>query len=345
MFVSASLTINKSLLLVFLIFPLGLLWAQNDSIRLANDDLLVGEVKELVTGVLTVETSYSDEDFKIEFNKVRELIIQRKSIIILTKGRRRFGNIRSQNSKEIAITLGDGTVEIHRLNELIALQEVEDKFWKRITASIDLGYTQTRANSTSQLTISGRLNYTGVNWLIEGASNKLRSNQNNAEDVQRTDANLRFTRLLPNKWYLLGEVNFLSNTEQALDARISPNLGVGRLLVSTNRLFLGLATGYALNIENFVDASLDRTSSELFLSSTFNMYDFENINLLSNLKFYPSLTESGRIRADYDITLKYDLPWDFYIKAGFTFNYDNQPAISGNQFDYIFTSGFGWEFN
>ncbi len=75
------------------------------------------------------------------------------------------------------------------------------------------------------------------------------------------------------------------------------------------------------------------------------MFDFEDIDLYSSVLFYPSLSEGGRLRTDYDLTLKYDLPLDFYIKAGFTFNYDNQPAVSGNQFDYIITSGFGWEFN
>ena len=65
----------------------------------------------------------------------------------------------------------------------------------------------------------------------------------------------------------------------------------------------------------------------------------------TGIDFYSSLSEKKRIRTDYDITLKYDLPLDFYIKLGFTLNYDNQPAIAGNKHDYIFTSGFGWEFN
>lgn len=75
------------------------------------------------------------------------------------------------------------------------------------------------------------------------------------------------------------------------------------------------------------------------------MFDFSDLNLKTGLKIYPSLSEKGRIRIDYDLTLKYDLPLDFYIKMGFTLNFDNQPAIEGNDFDYIFTSGFGWKFD
>jgi hypothetical protein len=75
------------------------------------------------------------------------------------------------------------------------------------------------------------------------------------------------------------------------------------------------------------------------------MFDFNDFDLNTGIKFYPSLSEKGRIRTDYDLTLKYDLPLDFYVKLGFTLNFDNQPAIEGNDFDYIFTSGFGWEFD
>ena len=40
------------------------LCAQKDSIKLRNNDLLVGEIKTLTKSVLTFKTSYSDKDFK-----------------------------------------------------------------------------------------------------------------------------------------------------------------------------------------------------------------------------------------------------------------------------------------
>ncbi len=152
-------------------------------------------------------------------------------------------------------------------------------------------------------------------------------------------------RILPRKWYLLGEVSFLANTEQALDSRISPSIGLGKFLISTNKLYLGLSLGYAYNIENYVDASLDKTSSEIFLFSEFNMFDYEDIDLKTGIKLYPSLSENGRFRTDFDLTLKYDLLLDFYIKLGFALNFDNQPAIEGNDFDYIFNTGLGLKFD
>ena len=41
--------------------------------------------------------------------------------------------------------------------------------------------------------------------------------------------------------------------------------------------------------------------------------------------------------------VKYDLPLDFYVKGGFTLNYDNQPTVGAGEVDYVLNTGFGWE--
>ncbi len=319
--------------------------AQNDTIHLVNNEFLVGEVKSFDRGVLTIETSYSDKDFKVEFNKVRGLFIQRKCNIILTEGRRRFGNIRTDTRGMVMITLEDGTIEHFKLEEVIALQEIHEKFWNRFTVALDFGFILTKANNSTQFTIGGQFDYTDEKWLFEGNINLLNSVQDDVDRIERTDAKLQLIRLLSKKYYLLGDVSFLSNTEQALDGRISPSIGVGKFLISTNKLYLGVNLGFAYTIENYTDASLNKTSSEAVIGLSYNMYDFKDLDLNTGVKFYPSLSENGRIRTDYDLILKYDLPLDFYIKLSFTLNFDNQPVVEGSSLDYIFTSSFGWEFN
>lgn len=320
-------------------------YTQNDTIQLKNNNVLAGEIKSISKGVLTFKTSYSDKDFKIKFHKVKGLVVQRKCLVILTRGRRRFGNIKTDNGGNIIIRLEDNSIESFNLDEVITLDEVDDNFWSRIKGSIDLGYNFTKANNNSQFTIGGNLNYVDKRWLIEGDISVLNSRQDNADKTKRTDANLEFIRILPRKWYLLGNIPFLANTEQALEGRINPGVSFGKFLISTNKLYLGLSVGLTYNIEEYADESLNKTSSEALLSTSFNMFDFEDINLKTDIKLYSSLSEKKRTRVDYDVTLKYDLPLDFYLKLGFTLNYDNQPAIAGNDIDYIFTSGFGWVFD
>ena len=335
----------KNYFSVFILLISAIANAQNDTIRLRNSEVLMGEVKSFSRGIIIIETHYSDKDFRVEFNKVKGISIQRKCIILLTEGRRRFGNIKTDSKGMVKIISIDHTVEYFKIDEIIAFEEVNDKFWNRFNGSIDIGFNFTKANNDSQFTIGGAINYIDEIWLLKGEINVLNSNQENAEKTKRTDASLELIRILKRKWYLFGDVSFLSNTEQALDSRINPNLGAGRFMISTNKLYLGLSLGFAYNIENYVDSSLDKTSTEAFISTSFNMFDYTDVSLTTGLKFFVSLSEKGRVRSDYDITLKYDLPLDFYIKMGYTLNYDNQPAIEGNDFDYIFTSGFGWEFD
>jgi hypothetical protein len=68
-----------------------------------------------------------------------------------------------------------------------------------------------------------------------------------------------------------------------------------------------------------------------------------DLNLLTNISAFPSLTEKDRIRLDWKFDIKYDLPLDFYIGLGTTVNYDNSPAVGTSEVDYIFQTVAGWK--
>ncbi|AUS04372.1 DUF481 domain-containing protein [Pseudotamlana carrageenivorans] len=340
-----SLLKNKIVyILIFCIPYLG--FSQADTLKLENKTLLIGEVKLLKQGVITIETDYSDSDFKVEFDKVDYIHLQKKSLVILTKGRRRFGHLTTNKKGLGQVITEDGRIETFTLSEMVALNEIDDNFWQRFRGSIDLGYNISKANNLHQFTASGALHYIDKMWLMDGSISILNSIQDNADKTKRTDAKIDIYRILiDGKWYILANTSFLSNTEQALDARISPSIGAGKFIKNNNKLYWGLTLGLSYNIENYVDSSLDKTSSEAFIGTTLNMFDFDDISLTAEAKILPSLSQKGRIRSDIDATVKYDLPSDFYIKAGFTINYDNQPAIEGNDTDYVLTTGVGWKFD
>ena len=334
----------KSFLCCFLLIG-TIVYGQRDTLRLKTNDQIIGEIKSLTTGTLTMETAYSDDDFTIEFDQVSEMIIEKKCIIDLTEGGNRFGYVKSEEPGKVTITGEDGSKETFDISDIIGLKEVEDNFLSRFSGAIDLGFNITKASNNRQLNISGRLSFTSQKWIFNTNINSLSSNQDNAEDVKRLDANIESLRLMRGDWFLTAEVIYLQNTEQALDARWSPNLAVGNMLVSSSKMYFGISAGLNMNFENFVDETLDKSSAELLFQTSLNMYNFEDLNLTANLKLFPSLTERRRFRTDFIFNISYDLPWDFYIKLGLTINYDNQPAISGNDIDYIFKSGLGWSFN
>lgn len=319
--------------------------SQNDTITLKNGNVLFGEIKKIRSGVLTMETPYSDSDFTIDFSEVTEIKIQKSCFIILTQGRRRTGSILPSDPNKFSFKSETFGIEIFNINELIFLDEISESFWSRFKGNIDLSFNLTKANTARQLNTGGGLYYRGPKWISSLNISALDAQQDNAEEIQRTDINGEIQRILPKNWYLLSNLSYLSNTEQALEGRYAIRAGLGRYLALSNKLSWGLNAGLNYNIENFSDGTSSKESTELYLGSQFIMFDFKDFDLNTNINLFPSLSEQGRWRIDYNLDIKYDLPWDFYIKTGLQFNYDNQAAISGSDFDYIFTTGFGWKFD
>ena len=67
------------------------------------------------------------------------------------------------------------------------------------------------------------------------------------------------------------------------------------------------------------------------------------MSLLTKIVVYPSITEKGRVRLDFNFDMKYDLPLDFYLQIGTTLNFDNQAVEGAPELDYVVQSTFGWK--
>ena len=101
--------------------------------------------------------------------------------------------------------------------------------------------------------------------------------------------------------------------------------------------------GVNRNLEQYSSETEDRNSWEGNLGTELNLYDIGDFNLMTRLTAYAGITDRERFRTDFSLDTKYDLPYDLYIKIGLTINYDNKPAEGASETDYVFQTGFGWE--
>jgi len=317
-------------------------FSQKDSLKLKNNDIIVGELKSMVNGIVIMKTSYSDKDFRIEYINVKEIYLDQSFLINLVNKSHYLGKARSIKEGVVEITSNGLTFETN-IKNIIQLKAIDTKFWSRFSGNIDLGFNLTKSNNFNQFSLGSGIKYDSEIWNFSASYSSLLTNQDNVDEIKRVEWNVDAQRYIIKEWFAIVDVSFLSNTEQALKGRVSTLGGIGKYLIRTNRLFLGVRVGVNYNIETYFDESLDKKSTEANLAANFNMFEFGDFNLTTDFTAYPSLSESGRFRLDYNLALKYDLPWDFYIKLDFAVNYDNQPAIEGNDFDYIFNSGLGWE--
>jgi hypothetical protein len=335
---------HRFLILFFILtcsyFPLR---AQVDTLILKNNDIIVGEIKSMDRGVLTIETPYSDSDFKIEWEGIREIYSTTFFLLTLSDGRRYNGTIRSDDQEKVIINDVDIGQTTEGISQIVYLNALEDEFWRRLNASIDFGYSFTKANNLKQVNLRSALGFINEKWSLDASYDHTRSTQDEVAPTKRTDIGITFRKILQNDWYLPVNISFLSNTEQKLDLRTNAKMGVGKYLIHTNNSYWGVGGGASYVNEIFSSEDPDRNSWEIYAGTELNLYDVGDFSLLTKISLYRSVTEKGRWRSDLNLDTKYDLPLDFYIRVGFSMNYDNQSVEGTANTDYIFQTSFGWE--
>lgn len=336
---------KKTLLLFFLLSFLKINAQISDTLVLKNNDIIVGEIKTMNKGIVQIETDYSKEDFKVEWKHVKSIGSERIHIINLSNGSLLNGKItkiKTPNKCEIT-NIETQTKSIIDLSDIVRIKPVDNSFWDRLDASFDAGIKLTKSQNLQQLSINVNLGYTAKKWYGTATYKQIQSVQDDIDPIRRIDTDLSYIHLLPKDYFIPLSIVTLKNTEQDIDLRIVSKAGYGKYLIHSNKKYWGIASGLSFNHERFTEMPEPNKSLELFLGSDLNLYDIGDFSIQSKVNFFPSLTESKRIRADFSVDTKYDLPLDFFIKLSFIYNYDNKPKEGASKDDYVFQTTFGWK--
>jgi len=357
---------KKLLLLLYVFMINGSLVSAQDIIRLKNGNEINGELKNMNRGVVTMETDYSDSDFKIEWDNLTYIKTKSKYIISLSKESiddmkgfmsnndslrgRINATLESHPTNPDFIILHTHEEDKHvRYDQIVYLKSFNETFISRLSATVDVGFNISKANNLKQLNISSTLGYVTDVWGANGGFNVIDSEQDSIARTHRLDARISFSWYLPKDLYLSVSADYLENDELELDLRSTYKTGLGFFILRTNHLYWKVEGGVGYNIERYFVKITDpvdpnpRKSAEGYIGTEVNLFDIGDLNLMTNIVVYPSITEDGRTRSDFKFEAKYDLPFDLYIKASTTVNYDNMPAVEGGEYDYVVSTGLGWE--
>lgn len=317
-------------------------YAQKDSLILINGNIIVGELKDMDRGVIDIKTSYSKSDFKVKWEGIKEIYSETRFLITLTDGSRYNSAISSVSNGKVLIYDEGGGEHYVYLQDIVLLKSLKDGFWDRLNASVDFGYSFTKARNFKQITSRSAVGYLADRWSAALNYSALYSTQDEADPVSRTDGGGAFRYYLQKDWYIPGDLNFLSNTEQKITLRTIAKIGIGKYFIHTNNSYWGVALGTSFVNEVFFNENENKKSLEGYIGTELNLYNIGDFGLMTKAVAYPGITEEQRWRFDYTIDTKYDLPFDFYIKLGFTLNFDNQAVEGTTNTDYVFSTGIGW---
>ena len=244
--------------------------------------------------------------------------------------------------KKPAVQIAGTSVQ---LADVSAMQPFERTFWARFDTALDFGYSMTRTNSATQLSLGTNLTYRDENYVDVVFANVFRSSQENAaRDPAMGRAN-DFRRFLGTRWYVNTTQDFLNSEEQGLDLRTTIGGGGGRYLLRSSSQHLALGGGLAWTNENYTDSTLEsEDSAEAYVASEFMTEKLKITDLITRFTCYPSLTISDLYRLTFRFDLDFNLPGDWYFRIGFFDNYDSLPPEGFSSNDYGWSNAFGFKF-
>jgi putative salt-induced outer membrane protein YdiY len=315
--------------------------AQQDVVVTTTGERLVGEIIRVEKDVLTFSTSYSDSDFKIEWDKVASLESTRQFLVETFDGKRLTGSLTTVPAAKGAVQVAGSNLQ---LADVSALQPIERNFWARFDSGLDFGYSMTRTNSATQLSLGANLSYRDEHYYDVLFVNVFSSTQDNAPDTQRWDVANDFRRFLGSRWYVNTTQDFLNSEEQGLDLRTTIGGGGGRYLMRSSSQHLAVGGGLAWTNENYTDATPTKDSGEAYFSAEFMTEKLKITDFITRFTYYPSLTIDDRYRLAYRFDFDFNLPGDWYFRTGFWDNYDSQPPAGFSKNDYGWSNAFGFKF-
>ena len=237
-----------------------------DTVAMATGEKIVGEIISVEKDVLTMSTTYSDSDFKIEWDQVVAIDSARQFLIETFDGRRISGSLKADLSNK-SVQVGSVAVV---LADVSAILPIERTFWSRFETALDFGYSMTRANDAKQLTLGGTLLYRDEDVLDTVIGNVFSSSQSDATDTQRWNVGNDFRYLLGDRWYANTGQDFLNSDEQSLDLRTTIGAGGGRYLLRSASQYLAVGAGLAWNREDYTDPAIEtQDSAEAYIGTEF----------------------------------------------------------------------------
>lgn len=316
---------------------------KNDTIYLRNGDRITGELKKFEYGLLNLSTD-AMKTISIEFDEINSIHSAKYFEIRLNSGTKYFGRLKKSNvmSTVEIITVTDTVSK--RLWDIVLIVPIKRSFFQKIDGSLDLGLTYTKASDIFQYSLNTKVTYRTTYYATQLKFESLQTDDGTELSKNNT---LGFTvsHFLPHKWQTNISVQVQQNTQLDLDYRLQAGYGVGYDVARTNSVRFNVQGGVVANQEKTIANTTTSENLEVLLGAQVKWFKHRSpkVDVTSGLELYPSVTNFGRVRLEYDISAKYELIKDLYLNVQLYENYDNQPSKDAdplNDWGIITSIGF-----
>jgi len=320
--------------ILFSLFSLELQASKTDTIYFQNGDRITAEVKSLESNKLRLSTDDAGTVY-IEWNRVDSVKILSTMRILLSNGTILYGTVMpSGQERGCYIWQGDGNPRQVRLEEIVQMSRLENMFLSRFKGTLSTGFSYTKASDLTQFNFDGSVKYTANKNQFDFHYNGIFTNDS-TKYTQRQSGGVTFRRLLPRKYFLLGSLLGESNSEQEVDLRTSAGMGFGNSIVFTNTSHLFIAAGIMGNREWSGDIEQFNLEGRVTINYSVFIYNSPEVSFDIRSDLIPSINNLGRVRAQIDSNLRWEIFHDFFLKWNFYFSYDSRPlSETASKYDW-----------
>ena len=346
---AASAYVATAVLVASLICGVARAAPKTDVVVLINGDHITCEVKSLEHNRLKVSTDHMGT-FYIEWDKIARLQSDQYLLLERSDGTRYYGQLKpgaADGRLQIVHVDRRDAPEDVAMSAVVRAQPIENgRLVDRLDGYVSAGLNFTKANDRRSVDFAGGLSSrTRVReWSLDGSMNL--TDDSEGEASERYDLQLNYRQLFRNKGFYLGFGQMSRSTELDLDLRTLVGGGYGRYLVQSNSADWVFGAGLAYSHEIYTGGEAF-DSLEAVLNTTFSIfrYDFPETDIGGSFSVLPSLTQSGRYRAEGDLRAKYEFVDDLYFELRLYGSYDSKPPSEATtKSDYGVVTSLGYSF-
>jgi putative salt-induced outer membrane protein YdiY len=323
---------------------------RKDVVVMNNGDHITGEVKRLQNGLLFLETEYVSGNIGLDWNQVQSIQTTATYRIVLNNGRRLDGKIEKDSSDKARaedFLIREATEEVQVPSASItSIETKKPTFWRQLQGALDFGYSFTSGNGQSALNTDTSAAYATPGWEAATSFDATFSGESGASKTNREDVQATFYKFLNRNSFLAALSDFLHSSQQDLNLRTTLGGGYGRYLKRSTNSNLAWLGGIV-----YVHESFDTTagqpsdqSTEALVGLQYNLVRFKFGEFNSQVRAFPGLSDSGRIRLTTNNSVTIKLINNFHAQFTFWDNFDSRPPATAKKNELGISSGIGWSF-
>jgi uncharacterized protein DUF481 len=320
---------------------------KTDVVTLANGDRITGEITRLERGRLVFDTDDAGKLY-LEWDKLVSLVAANRTVEVVTSDDRRFvGTLMPAPNRSLAVVTPQETVSLLMV-EVTVITPIGRSFWSKLDGSIDVGFSYTQSSGIAQLNLNSDTIYRrpAFQGRVTASTTITQQEEEAGGRDDRGSVDISYLRYPWQRWFFAAASRFETNESLGLELRSQIGGAVGPRLVNSNRAQMAVGAGVAFNDERGVDVESTRNVEALLMFQfSFFTYDRPKTNVDVATQYYPSLSNPGRQRLQFDSAIKREFLKDLYLSLNLYETFDSEPPNpDAEKNDFGVVASIGWSY-